>query len=112
MNFRKLATLVIVLSCAASLAAAGEVFGKIVEGAAPVGDAASVQVKCGEKSYPPVKTDKSGSYRMVVAETGKCTMTVNYKQKSADIAIASYDEAAQIDIVVEMKDGNLSVRRK
>lgn len=109
---KKVVLMVVLLSTTISLASAGEIFGKIVEGSTPVGEAASVQAKCGEKSYPAVKTDKSGSYRMVIAETGKCTMTVSYKQKSADIAIASYDEAAQIDLVVEMKDGNLSVRRK
>ena len=112
MNTNRIATLVAVLASACSLASAGEIYGKLVEGASPVGEAATLEVKCGAKSYPAVKTDKSGSYRMVLAETGKCSMMVKYKQQSASLNIASYDEAAQVDLVLEMKDGKLSVRRK
>jgi len=93
-------------------ATAGEVFGKITEGTATVGDAASVEVKCGDAAYPAVKTDKSGSYHLVVKETGKCTLTVSHKGLSASLSIASYDDPAQVDLVLETKDGKLSVRRK
>ncbi len=112
MNKKRIAVLVVVLVAFCSAASAGEVYGKIRDGTSPVGDAASVEATCGSKKYPEVKTDKSGSYRLVLAETGKCTMTVKYKQQSGSLDIASYDDAVQIDIALELKDGKLSVRRK
>jgi hypothetical protein len=112
MNARRYLSFLVVILCAWSFVTSGEVYGKIVEGASSVGDAATVAAKCGDKGYPAVKTDKTGSFRMVLAETGKCTLTVNYKQQSASLDIASYDDAAQVDLVVTMNDGKLSVRRK
>lgn len=96
---------------ASAPALAGEVFGKIVEGNASVGGAATVEAKCGSKVYPPVKTDK-GSYHLVLAESGKCTMTVTFKEKSASLEIASYDDPVQVDLALEIKDGKLTARRK
>jgi len=112
MNPKRFAPVLAVLLSGWSLASSGEVYGKIVEGASSVGDAAAVEAKCGAKTYPAVSTDKSGSYRVVLAETGKCTMTVKYKQQSTSLEIASYDDAVQVDLVIAMKDGKLSVRRR
>ena len=103
-----------VLLVSGPFALAGEIFGKLTAGGAPVAaGAATVEVKCGAKAYPAVKTDKSGAYQLVVAETGKCTMTVQYQGQSASLDVASYaDDAAQVDLVLEIKDGQLAVRRK
>jgi hypothetical protein len=109
---RKLALALVVVAAATPLALAGEVYGKIVEGTASVGEAATVEAKCGAKAYPAVKTDKAGSYHLVLAETGKCTMTVKYKQQSASIEVASYEDAVQFDLTLETKDGKLTARRK
>jgi hypothetical protein len=109
---RKLALALVVVAAASSPVLAGEVYGKILEGTASVGDGATVEAKCGAKAYPAVKTDKGGSYHLVLAETGKCTMTVKYKQQSASLEIASYDDAVQYDLALEMKDGKLTARRK
>ena len=112
MTMRKGASLLVLFAAASSLALAGEVYGKILDGTASVGEGATIEAKCGAKAYPAVKTDKAGSYHLVLAETGKCTMTVKYKQQSASLEIASYDDAVQYDLVVESKDGKLAVRRK
>ena len=101
-----------VFAAAVTLASAGEVLGKISADGAPVGEAATVEAKCGGKSYPAVKTDKTGTYHLVVAETGKCTLTIAYKGQTASIDVASYDDAAQADLVLETKDGKLTARRK
>jgi hypothetical protein len=95
-----------------SLALAGEVYGKITSGGAAVGEGTEVAAKCGAKSYPAVKTDKTGSFHLVVAEAGKCTLTVTQKGQSATLEVVSYDEGAQADIVLETKDGKLTARRK
>jgi len=109
---RKLVVCAILLAGAANLAFAGEVLGKITSGGASVGEGTTVAAKCGGKDYPAVKTDKSGSYHLVLAETGKCTLTVGYKGQTATIDVASYDDAAQADLVLESKDGKLTARRK
>ena len=112
MSMSRIASLLVVFAASVSLAAAGEVFGKVLDGAASVGEGATVEAKCGAKAYPAVKTDKAGSYHLVLAETGKCTMTVNYKGQAASLEIASFDDAVQYDLVVESKGGKLAVRRK
>ena len=109
---KKLVTTLALLFAVPTLATAGEVYGKITSGGAAVGEGTEVSAKCGAKTYPAVKTDKSGSFHLVVAESGKCTLTVTQKGQSAALDVVSYDEGAQADIVLETKDGKLSARRK
>jgi len=111
-DMKNIVPLLVVAAIACSPVLAGEVYGKIVEGSTSVGEAATVAAKCGEKAYPAVKTDKSGSYHLVLNEAGKCTMTVSYKGQSASLEIASYDDAVQYDLVLETKDGKLAARRR
>ena len=109
---RKVALIVIVVAFAVVTAVAGEIYGKITEGGAPVGESATVSVKCGAKAYPAQKTDKTGSYHLAVQEAGKCTLTVVLKGQSATLDVVSYDDPVQLDIVAQVKDGKLAVRRK
>ncbi len=109
---RRIASLLIACVAASNLSLAGEIFGKVTDGAKPVAEGTEVSVRCGDKSYPAVKTDKSGSYHLVTAESGKCTVTVKRGDGAADVTIASYDEPVECDLVLESKDGKLSVRRK
>jgi len=95
-----------------TLASAGEILGKITSAGASVGEGTTVEAKCGAKAYPAVKTDKTGSYHLVVDETGKCTLTIGSKGQSATLEVVSYDDAAQADVVLEVKDGKLTARRK
>ncbi|MCC7258491.1 MAG: hypothetical protein IT486_08960 [Gammaproteobacteria bacterium] len=94
------------------LAGAGEIYGKVSLGAAPAGAGLEVAARCGDRSYPAVKTDATGSYNLVVEETGKCTLTVTREGASASLAVASYEDAAQADIVLEVRDGQLTARRR
>jgi hypothetical protein len=109
---KKIATALALLLALPSLATAGEIYGKITSGGAAVGEGTEVSAKCGAKAYPAVKTDKTGSFHLVVSETGKCTLTVTQKGHSASIEVVSYDEGAQADVVLEAKDGKLTARRK
>ncbi len=95
-----------------SFAMAGEIYGSITSGGASVGEGVEVSATCGGKTYPAVKTDKAGSFHLVVAETGKCTLTVIRAAASASVEVASYDEGTQADIVLEVKDGKLTARRR
>jgi hypothetical protein len=107
-----LATTFALLLALPTLAAAGEVYGKITSGGAAVGEGTEIAAKCGAKTYPAVKTDKTGSFHLVVAEAGKCTLTVTQNGLSASLEVVSYDDGAQADIVLETKDGKLTARRK
>ncbi len=109
---RRLATTFALLLAIPSFAAAGEVYGKITSAGATVGEGTEVSATCGAKAYPAVKTDKTGSFHLVVDETGKCTLTVTQKGQSASLDVVSYDDGAQADIVLETKDGKLTARRK
>lgn len=95
-----------------SAAQAGEILGKVTSAGASVGEGATVEAKCGDKAYPAVKTDKTGAYHLVVNETGKCTLTIGHKGQSASVEVVSYDDAAEADIVLEVKEGKLTARRK
>ena len=105
------ATLV-VLFAIPTLATAGEVYGKLTLGANPVADGTTVSAKCGAKSYAAVPTDKTGTYHIVIDEPGKCTLTITMKGQTADVPVVSYEDAAQADIVLELKDGKLTGHRK
>jgi len=96
----------------ASAAVAGELYGTISEGGKSVGEGVAVEAKCGDKAYPEVKTDKSGSYHLMVQESGKCTLAVLYKDQAPALEVASYDEGVQVDLVIEIKDGKYTLRRK
>jgi hypothetical protein len=95
-----------------SSALAGEMYGTITDGGKPIGEGVAVEARCGEKSYPAVKTDKSGAYHLAVQEKGKCHLTVRYKNQSPALDVASYDEGVQVDLVLESKDGSYTLRRK
>ena len=109
---RRIVPLLTALSLTLAPAFAGEIYGKIVEGAASVGEGATVEAKCGAKAYPAAKTDKAGSYHVVVSESGKCTLTVKYKGQAASVEIASFEDPVQADLVLELKDGKLAARRR
>lgn len=95
-----------------ALAGAGEIYGKVTLDGKAVADGTAVAAQCGDKTYPAVRTDKTGSYNLVVAETGKCTLTVTHESQSATLSVASYEDAAQADIVLETRDGKLTARRR
>jgi hypothetical protein len=100
------------LACLPGLASAGEIYGKITLGGAAVGEGTEVSARCGAKSYPAVRTDKTGNFHVVVADAGKCSLTITQKGVSASVDVVSYDEGTQADIVLDMKDGKLAARRR
>jgi hypothetical protein len=57
-------------------------------------------------------TDKFGSYRLNVKEEGRCILTVVYEKQPLELTVFSYKEATRYDLIVERKDGKLTLRRK
>ena len=101
-------------ACASMLPAvalAGEVFG-IIKQSSSVVEGADVAANCGGNAYGPVKTDKKGSYRLAIAQTGKCELTVSHGGKSATMNVVSFDDATQTDVVLTVgADGKLTAKR-
>ncbi len=102
----------LLLLLAPGFAVAGEIYGAISEGANRVGEGVPVEIKCGAKAYPPQKTDKTGAYHLSVEDDSKCTLTVRYKNQAPSIDVVSYADPVQLDLVLELKDGRYSLRRK
>ena len=102
-------TLALVLS--ASTVLAGEVFGTITDGKKPIAEGTKVEISVSGKSYA-AETDRFGSYRIVVKEKGKGTLTVRLKDQSPSVEFYSYDKSTRYDWVLEAKEGKLALRRK
>ena len=94
-----------------SRAVAGELYGTISENGKPVAAGLKLEIRVGDK-VDSTQTDKFGSYRMVVREKGKCTLTLHVRNQSPSIELVSYDKSSRYDWILEMKDGKLSLRRK
>jgi hypothetical protein len=68
--------------------------------------------KPAEKPADATKTDQYGSYKLMVKETGKCILSVTYDKQVASLEVFSNKEATRYDLILEKKDGKLSLRRK
>ena len=68
---------------------AGEIYGTIKEGKDLVPKNTTIEIKSSAKTYSAV-TDEFGNYRVAVAETGKCELTVHLKDQSVSAELQSY----------------------
>lgn len=113
------------LCLAATDASAGRLFGDIKLDGKPVPAGLAVTIATtlppatpGAKPKPaPVlsdstATDKFGSYKLTVKGEGKCILTLVYEKQPATLEIFSYKDATRYDLILEKKDGKLSLRRK
>lgn len=109
---KKLTAVLVLAALAPAVSFAGEVFGVIRSEGGPVADGAQVSAMCGANGYGPATTDKKGAYRLVIGQTGKCTLTVTHGGKTATLDVVSFDDAAQADIVLTVDaSGKMTARR-
>lgn len=111
-----------VVALGATSASAGRLFGDVKISGKPAAEGVLITVQAAvdpavkEKgaAQPPdsVTTDKVGSYKVMVKNEGKCTLTVHVGKQTAVLEVFSYKEPTRYDLVVEEKDGKLTVRRK
>ena len=108
------ATLITAAVLVTTEAQAGKIFGDISLDGKPLPAGVKVQVsKAGAKAVADeTATDKFGSYKLNMKEEGKETLTVVYEKKPIELAVFSNKEATRYDLVVEKKDGKLTLRRK
>src|SRR5512147_2005278 len=64
-----------------SITLAGEIFGTLREGGKAVAKGVKVDIVTPKKTYT-TATDAYGSYRLYVAEKGKCVLNVYYKNQT------------------------------
>jgi hypothetical protein len=110
---------------AASNASAGRIFGDIKLDGKPVPAGTVLKIALA----PPVSapgaefkpttiladstvTDKFGSYKLTVKEDGKCILTLVYEKQALTLEVFSYKDSTRYDLVLEKKNGTLSLRRK
>ena len=107
-------TFMAALVVSAGDALAGKIFGDIsLEGKpVPAGIKVTVTRPGGTAIADTAVTDKFGSYKLMVKEEGKSQLTILYDGKPLELAVFSNKEATRYDLVVEKKDGKLSLRRK
>ena len=112
---------VVMVALFASSALAGKIFGDIKMDGKPLPEGAVVTIALAPaadaKNAAPAaldttKTDKFGSYKFSVKPEGKCVLTVVHEKQSASLDVFSYKEATRYDLILEKKEGKLSLRRK
>ncbi len=118
-------SLALIACLAASNAWAGRIFGDIKQDGKPVpaglmitialappANASAAKAKPAATPADTTTTDKFGSYKLNVKEKGKCVLTLVYDKQALTLDVFSYDEATRYDLILEKKDGKLSLRRK
>jgi len=116
---------VLLISIAVSNASAGRIFGDIKLDGKPVPAGLTVRIAVappasapGAESKPATLaadttlTDKFGSYKLAVKQEGKCILTLVYEKQALTLEVFSYRDATRYDLILEKKDGTLSMRRK
>ena len=107
----KLLTCLALILLTTSLAAAGEIFGTIVDAGKPLPEGTKIEVNISGKSFAGA-TDKSGTYHVFAAEKGKGTLTASYKDQKPTADVFSFEKATRYDFTVETVDGKLTLKRK
>jgi hypothetical protein len=93
---------------------AGRIFGDIRMDGKPVPEGLKVRVvhaTTGAVADTTV-TDKFGSFKLMVKGEGKYVLTVVHDKQPVEVAVFSNKEATRYDLVLEKKDGKMSMRRK
>jgi hypothetical protein len=115
MRHRVIATLVLLSCCLPAAAQAGRLFGDVKMDGKPLPAGVTMKIARalpGAVAADSTATDKFGAYKLMVKEPGKCVLTLVYEKQTVTLAVFSYKEATRYDLVLERKDGALSLRRK
>ena len=117
----KLSLALLIVAVAVTGANAGKLFGDVRKGDKPVAAGVLITLQPaaregdkGEAAGPidSVMTDKVGSFKVTVKGEGKYMLTVHDGKQKAVLEVFSYKEPTRYDLVLEEKDGKLTVRRK
>lgn len=90
---------------------AGEIYGTIKENGKPIAKDVPVTIELNGKKYSK-PTDEFGTYRIIVAETGKGTVNIPFKQQTIGCEIQSYSSPVRFDLVIENVNGQYALKRQ
>lgn len=93
------------------LALAGEIRGAVTHDGKSVGPDVSIEVRCADHVYSTV-TDKYGSYRLFLPESGNCQLQVTYQHQTPSREIVSFDDSTRYDLTLEKDGDRFLLRRK
>ncbi|HEX6790322.1 MAG TPA: hypothetical protein VF247_03350 [Candidatus Krumholzibacteria bacterium] len=117
----KLGLALLMVVAGVTAAHAGRLFGDVKKGDKPVEGLLitlqAVSAKPEDKGaatgpIDSVITDKVGSYKVMVKGEGKYSLSVYQGKQTARLEVFSYKEPTRYDLVLEEKEGKLTVRRK
>lgn len=101
----------LLLGLVPELALAGEIRGTVMQAGKSVGQGINIDVHCEDKIYS-TATDKYGSYRLFLPETGTCRLQVTYQNQSPSRDIVSFDDSTRYDLVLEKDGDQYMLKRK
>ena len=107
----KLVIYVLIIISMTAIAAAGEIFGTIIDGNKAVPEGTKVEVTVAGKTFTGT-IDKTGTYHVFAAEKGKGTLTAFYKDQKPAADVFSFEKATRYDYVVETAEGKMTLKRK
>lgn len=91
---------------------AGEFFGTIREGNKPVSEGIRIDFKIKDERVGSTVTDKYGSYRQYIRESGRCTLTVYFGGQAPYIIAHSYNDPVRYDLLLIKKNDRYILRRE
>lgn len=87
----------------------GEIFGDLRSGDTYLAEV-PLTLTCGDAKVEG-KTDQAGSFRLRTTATGKCRLTVAWKDQSAGIDVVVFERPTRYRFVIEEQDGKLVLKR-
>lgn len=94
------------------IALGGQVYGKLKEAGRSVPEGIVVTVSCAKATPYSTKTDRYGSYRVYVPETGRCKLTVKKGGRSGEYTIRSSKDPVRYNFELVRKGNTYSLKRK
>ena len=89
--------------------AGGEISGDVRSGASYLADV-PVKLACATDTVE-AKTDKAGSFRIRSKATGKCKLTVTWKDQSPSVDVVLFDQPTRYRLVLDTVNGKLVLKR-
>lgn len=101
----------VIVAVAAAIVPAnrGEIFGDLRLGDKYLADV-KLTLTCGAESAEGT-TDKSGSFRLSVKGSGKCTLKVAYDKQTPSIDVVLFDQPARYRFQIDQADGKYVLKR-
>jgi hypothetical protein len=110
MNTIRVTLLALTLSPVLSMG--GQIYGTIKEGGKPIEKGVKIEITTEGGTGYPASTDQFGNYRIIVPETGKCTITVWFRGQPIRGDIQSYWGPVRFDWALEKTGEGYLLKRQ